>query len=200
MRRRTDHVELLRSAGFDLPSAGTSALATRFRSRKVAQGQHLFHEGDPCGSLFIVASGTLEAVTTSRSGRELVFGSMGAGSVIGELTIIDGDRRTAGVRAVVASEVLSLSRKVFLREARLDPEIGLALARLCANRVRSWSEWASSSSFATVESRLASTVMALANERATDVMLIRNLRSRIACWIIKIIAALSAIPSRITQS
>ncbi len=164
----TDRVELLRSAGFDLPSGGTTALGTHFRSRKVALGQHLFHEGDPCGSLFVVVSGTLEAVTTSRSGRELVLASMGEGSVIGELTIIDGDRRNAGVRAIVASEVLGISRRVFVREARLNPEIGLALARMCADRVRALSEWATNSSFATLESQLATTVMTLASERGAD--------------------------------
>jgi len=165
-----DRSALLATAGFDLSPASAAELAARFRPRKLSPGSYLFHEGDRSGSLFVVADGVLEAVTTSSSGQELVFSMMGVASVIGELTIIDGSRRTASIRAVVASEVLGVSRKVFLEQARENPEIGLALASMCASRVRRLSEWATDVSFASLDARLASDLLTLASAAPSGVV------------------------------
>lgn len=161
LSRREARVQLLAHAGFDVGPDALAALADDFTAQQLCPGDYLFHEGDPGNRLLVVATGLVEAVTTNTDGRELVFRAMGAGSIIGELTIVDGANRSAGVRATEPSSVIGISRRAFLRHAHRRPEIGLALAQLCARRALDLSQWASSSSFSSLESRLAATLLTL---------------------------------------
>ncbi len=158
---QTTRGQLIVNAGFDLPIATAVALAADFHPRRLDDGDYLFHEGDPGTTLFVVEAGCVEAVTTSRDGRELVFGSMDPGAIIGELTIIDGDQRSASIRAIEPSLVSGISRRDFLRHAHETPDIGLALAKLCAQRALDLSQWASKTSFGTLEARLSTTLLKL---------------------------------------
>lgn len=165
--------DLLIRAGFNLQVDAAHALAGDARGRRLSVGDFLFLEGDPGTTLYVVESGRVEAFTASNAGRELVFRRMGPGSMIGELTILDGSPRTAGVRAVEPSRLFGISRKVFLEHAHREPEVGLALAQLCASRARDLSQWASKSSFSTLEARLSTTLLTLAaNERSGPVITI----------------------------
>jgi predicted acylesterase/phospholipase RssA/CRP-like cAMP-binding protein len=64
--------------------------------------------GDPPGSAYVVRSGRLEVEVGGRVVREL-----GPGAVLGELALLTGERRSAGVRARRDSTVLEVPRDAF---------------------------------------------------------------------------------------
>ncbi len=154
-------IDALVEAGFELPSSSLESLAAIARERTVDKGEYLFHKGDPSTALLVITEGTLQAVSTSYEGQDLVFGEFGPGGVIGELTVIDAAPRSASIRAVVKSALLTIGRDEFLAAARQDPELGLGLALICAKRARRLSTWAEGASFADTVGRLAAVLVEL---------------------------------------
>lgn len=168
----SSRAELLIRAGFNLSTADAERLAVDFHDRELAEGEYLFHEGEPGNALFLVRSGKVEAVTSSLSGRELVFRSMGPESIIGEMTIIEGTRRSAGIRALEPTVMTSIDRHAFLAHAQRTPGIGLAMAELCARRARDLSEWISTATFTTVEARLSGALLTLTRTSSDEAVVL----------------------------
>ena len=168
MMETSRRAALLIRAGFNLSAEDAELLAADFNERTLSVDDFLFHEGDPGTTLFLVESGQVEAVTSSQDGRELVFSTMGPDSILGELTIIAGLSRSAGIRAVEASVVIGIGRDTFLAHANRRPAIGLALAELCARRARELSQWVSTAAFTTVGARLSGALMTLPPASSDD--------------------------------
>lgn len=152
-----------RDAGFQLPDASLERLAGISREQRIDRGEYLFHKGDPCTALHVILDGTLQAVSTSVEGQDLVFGEFGAGGVIGELTVLDGADRSSSVRATKATTLLTVSRRELLELARTDAEVAIGIAVLCARRARRLSEWAEGASFDDTVGRLAAMLVRLAD-------------------------------------
>ena len=107
-------------------------------------GEELFHESDPGESLFIVQSGRVEVFKRIRGDVDRVLASFGPGDVIGEMSFIDGARRSAGARTSEASEFLCLTRSAFAAVAKERPSIAAHLFRnlaaIVASRLRTTNE------------------------------------------------------------
>lgn len=71
-------------------------------------GDVLFHEGDPSGGLYFIQSGKVD-VFKVRSETEVVLGVLGAGEILGTLTVFNGEPRTASARAASRVEVQYMS-------------------------------------------------------------------------------------------
>ncbi|MBO0879998.1 MAG: FAD-dependent oxidoreductase, partial [Mycobacterium sp.] len=93
--RPNDANRLRRFAGFrGFTSDELAALVGLMRRWEVAAGTLLFSEGSPGGSCFIVMSGTVD-VSTSTSGQRRRLASLGPGSIFGQVSLIDGQPRSA---------------------------------------------------------------------------------------------------------
>ncbi len=107
-----------------LPASGADALAERVRSTDLSAGEYLFREGDPVGSVYIVAAGRLEVV----AGDE-VLRVLGPGDVVGELALLAESPRSASVRGRRDSRLLEIRRKDFNALLAEDPDFARALLR-----------------------------------------------------------------------
>lgn len=89
-------------------------------SRTLQAGESLFKQGDVAAALYIVESGELEVRAQSGFGEEVVLAMLGAGTVVGEMAILEGSSRSATVEALSDCRVFELSRDDFnaLREQR----------------------------------------------------------------------------------
>ncbi len=83
-------------------------------------GECLFRQGEEADSLFIVVQGELEVVGHSPTGEKVVLAVLGPGTVVGELSLIEGGPRSATVAAVSQCQLFRLRRGKFdaMREAR----------------------------------------------------------------------------------
>ena len=90
------------SAADQLPKPLLDALARHGGVRHFPAHAILINEGDSTDSLYIVLSGRLRAYASDASGREVVLAEHGPGDYLGELSL-DGDKRSASVRALEAS-------------------------------------------------------------------------------------------------
>jgi CRP-like cAMP-binding protein len=90
-----------------LSGAELDAIAAIAETQDVAAGKELFREGDPGDGLFLVVAGEIEVTKRGpRGDRSLA--RMGVGGVLGEMSLITADVRSATGRALVDSRVLRL--------------------------------------------------------------------------------------------
>jgi CRP-like cAMP-binding protein len=88
-----------------LTAAELEAIAAIVDSRQVAAGSDLFREGDPGDGLFLVAAGEINVVKRGPAG-EHSLARLAAGGVLGEMSLVTAEARSATGRAVVDTQVL----------------------------------------------------------------------------------------------
>lgn len=128
----------------DMSAADAEVIVSACEDRVLAAGEELFHEGDPGDSLYIVQSGRVDVSKQIRRGVDRVLAALGPGDVIGEMSFIDGSRRSAGARTGEPTEFHELGRAAFGRITRERPDIAAAFYRnlgiIAAGRLRTTTE------------------------------------------------------------
>ena len=76
-------------------------------------GQTLFEQDDESDALFIVGHGELEVVGSSTMGEKVVLAVLGPGTVVGEMSLIEGGPRSATVEAVSECQIFRLDHATF---------------------------------------------------------------------------------------
>ncbi len=132
-------------------------------TRRIDAKEVLFRKGDPGKQLYGVLSGRLKVLATGKDGKELVFGVMGPGEVIGEVSLMDEDARSATVVALEKCELLTLHRRELIPFLQRHPKVAIHLAGVLARRLRRLSEHTEDAVFLPLPSRMAKTLLALAD-------------------------------------
>ncbi len=79
---------------------------------QLSKGQFLFKEGDPGDAAYVVERGELEVFLDRPEGK-IQLAVLGANAVIGEITLIDGRKRTASVKAIDDVSLFRLDQQEF---------------------------------------------------------------------------------------
>lgn len=102
----------------------------------------IIHEGSTGEEMYIVHSGAVEIKKLTRAGDEYTVVKLRADHNVffGELALIDNDRRSATVTALMDSILFFITKKDFDALSRTHPEITLpvigAIAKILAARLR----------------------------------------------------------------
>lgn len=96
-----------------------------------AAGSVLTRQGQSGGLAFVIATGKAEVV---RGGKRLA--TLGPGDVVGELSLIDGEPRSATVKALSDIEVLEINGEDLRRLLRKAPSVVRKLLEALAERLR----------------------------------------------------------------
>ena len=162
---------LLRAPVFaGLPPKVTAALRQRVRRRSFPAGTHLTREGEPADSMFVIERGLVRVSRTSRQGRELVLGLLGAGEMLGELGVLEASgTQTADAMAVEATSCVAVSRDDLRALVRATPELGLRLLATLVDQVRSKEEELTEVAFLDLPGRLAHKLLQLADRHGEPV-------------------------------
>ncbi|MEN8235882.1 MAG: cyclic nucleotide-binding domain-containing protein, partial [Actinomycetota bacterium] len=75
----------------------------------LAAGEVLFEEGDPGDAAYVITGGEIEIVKSSR-GSEVRIATSGPGVIVGEMSLLVDEPRTATARALVDTELVSIPR------------------------------------------------------------------------------------------
>jgi CRP-like cAMP-binding protein len=95
-----------------LSSAEIETLAAIAQTRDIAAGRELFREGEPGEGLFLVVSGEIDIVKLGPGGpRSLAH--LGEGAILGEISLLTSEARSATGRALVDAHVLHLPMQPF---------------------------------------------------------------------------------------
>ena len=98
---------------------------------QLKKGTAMTRQGAAGGLAFIIVTGTAEVV---RDGKRLAL--LGPGDVVGELSLIDGEPRSATVTATSDLEVLELNRADLLKLVTKAPPVMRKLLESLAQRLR----------------------------------------------------------------
>ena len=137
-----------------LKDAQLKEIAARCKKVLFGKGETIFHKTDMSTDLYIVDSGTLKAVLSDDDGDEIVLARFEAGAFFGELSLLDGQGRSATIVADTDSELSVLSQPVFLELVTRDPKIAIALMTTLVGRLRNADEKIESLAFQEVGERL----------------------------------------------
>jgi CRP/FNR family transcriptional regulator, cyclic AMP receptor protein len=114
----------------ELDTHDLGLLASRMREVSVETGDILIEQGHLPTDVYMLESGTVEI---ARDG--VAVSTQGTGSVVGEIALVDPQRRTATVRAVTPVRAIALSVHDFEIIVTEMPEIARDLRAIAARRL-----------------------------------------------------------------
>lgn len=142
-------------------------VAQRLRRRTFETHDVLMRGGETGDSMYILVSGKVKVCTTNDQ-TETIIAVLAAGDVIGELSVLDGEVRSADVIALERTEALVLSSTDVHALMRTVPAISIALLRGLAGRLRLATEWISVLCQQDVSGRLARLLLNLSRTHGVD--------------------------------
>ena len=124
---------------------------------------------DSVQALYLIASGSVQVYMTGIDGRETILSFLERGDFFGEMSLIDGEPRSASVRTVTDATLLVIHRESFLSLIRKTPEIAMALMSELCKRLRKANKQIGSLSTMSVSGRVAGTLLNLMQERGVRI-------------------------------
>ena len=162
--------EILASSILDaLPSELSRGLFAQGRSLSLDADQTLFLAGDVGDGCYRVEEGLLKASVAAPNGGERILAILGPGSMVGELSMIDGGPRSASVIALRDAKLCYVSKADFEAIGKSSPEIYRHVMRMLARRLRDTNNALAASSFLSVKGRVARALLSLAEAFGKDV-------------------------------
>ena len=152
-----------------LPADLSAGLFGQARIVQLAANQMLFLAGDPGDGCYRVDEGLLKVSVASPSGGERILAILGPGTLVGELSIIDGAPRSASVAALRDSKLVFVSRAAFAAFVRSNPEVYRHITALLTRRLRDIDDALAAASFLSLKGRVARALLNLAEAFGKDV-------------------------------
>jgi len=126
----TDVIDVLHGTALlaSVPADELRAVAAASRLRSFRRGQVVFTRSDPSDTVIVVISGRVKVAVRSADGGELTLTILQAGSVFGELGVVDGGPRSADAEAVEECRLLLIPREMIHDICARVPAAAQALA------------------------------------------------------------------------
>src|SRR3954451_9884908 len=152
-----------------LPADLSSALFAKAHDVSLAADQIVFLAGDAGDGCYRIEDGLLKVSVSAAAGGERILAVLGPGSIVGELSMIDGAPRSASVVALRDSKLSFISRAVFDEFGRSDPQLYRHVMILLARRLRDTNDALTATSFLSLKGRVARALLSLAEAFGQDV-------------------------------
>jgi len=97
-------------------------------------GQVMFNAGESADAAYIIIEGTAEISVPTPAGP-IVVNNVGRNDIVGEIAIFGDVPRTATVKALTRLETLRISKELFVKVIRENPDAAIELIRILAERL-----------------------------------------------------------------
>ena len=108
-------------------------------------GDTIISEGEEGDSAFLIVSGSVE-VTIGEGAKAKTLGTLEAGEVFGEMSLIEPGPRSATIRAVTDTECVATSYDEFITSLQDSPERAVVFMKTLVRRLRQMNELVSAGS------------------------------------------------------
>jgi CRP/FNR family transcriptional regulator, cyclic AMP receptor protein len=119
-----------------LDDMAASELCALLTTREIVAGTPLFHRGEPGDSMYLVENGCVRISVKDADGHDTTLAEMGKGDFFGEMSLLDGNARSADATASVDSRLAVLPRADFRSFLRKNPDIALGILTALTHRLR----------------------------------------------------------------
>jgi CRP/FNR family transcriptional regulator, cyclic AMP receptor protein len=120
----------------DLTDREADTVLDVMREKSLGRGATVFHQHDSGGGLYLILAGQVKITRTGRDGRDVTVAVLGDGNFFGEMSLLDGQPRSASATALQATRLLVLDREHFQRYVLAQSRIVSKLLRELSKRLR----------------------------------------------------------------
>ena len=115
---------------YNMTEADMFALMQYFDYRHFCAGETLWQEGDDSAFAGFIVSGRIQIKkNTEFAGKQMLVGVYSQGTIIGELGLMEDDRRTVSAAALEDGVLITLNRDSFEKLIAEHPELGVKLLK-----------------------------------------------------------------------
>lgn len=174
-----DHSELLARVNIfsGLSAAALQSLSACLKPVRFPKDAVIVGRDDAGDALFIIESGRVKVVLYGENGREVILSIFRPGDFFGEMSLLDGQPRSATVIATEDAQVLVLSRDDFVRHINDYPGTAVNILAEMSLRLRRADDIIGNLALLDVYARVARVLIDLARregERRDEGVLIRE--------------------------
>ena len=131
-------LEALRSVPLfaSLDDAAATELRSLLSDKIVPRNTRLFRQGDTGDAMYLIESGRVRISIQDDEKQELTLAELAQGDFFGEMSIIDGRKRSADAQVIDDARLAILSRNAFLAFVRTNPDVALKMLSALTDRLR----------------------------------------------------------------
>ncbi len=135
-----------------------------FTLREYPKGSMIILEEEYGDVVFLVKKGTVKITRVNDEGKEVILSLMGENDIVGEMSVIDGESRSANVLAQENCELYAIRSEDFLQILKDNFEISFSLMGELASRIRKSDQHIEALSLSDAEHRIGVSILNLAEE------------------------------------
>ena len=159
-----DSRELLKKIAIfsDLRGPDLERLSALLQEVRYHKDEIILHKEDPGDSMFIIRQGRVKVVLYGDDGREVILSILKGSDFFGEMSLLDGEPRSASVVAMEDSDLYILKREGFIQTLMERPGIALRILAELSRRLRGADEKIGSLALLDVYGRIAGALLQIA--------------------------------------
>jgi CRP-like cAMP-binding protein len=116
-----------------LDAASLRRLIDGVRLVSLAEGEELFHQGDPGDALYVIVEGAVVPIAEGEVRKKLAV--LDEGDFFGEIALVTNQERNATIEALVDTTLLSLDRSLVASLLQASPRVLKVLLRFLRDRL-----------------------------------------------------------------
>jgi len=152
----------------ELDASDLDALERTAHRERFKPGEVIFSQGDQGAKLYLIESGVVKIVVTHETGQHATLVLLHPGEFFGELSLLDGEPRSATATAQEPTVTLVVGQDDFSQFLNQRPSACLAVLRVLSRRLRRTNELVADASFLDIQRRLAKKLVELAETRGEE--------------------------------
>lgn len=140
----------------------------RCRAHGFEAGEQIYHQGSPASQIFVVATGAAKTVRPTAEGRETLLDLCAPGDFLGAVPALGQEVYAEDAYAITGSCLLGLSQSDYEAIMAEFPSVALATLKGVSQRLSAAQEAVHLLAGASLEERLAATLLLLADKFGRD--------------------------------
>lgn len=147
-----------------IPEEELRKVADHMRCKKFAAGSNIMTAEQTGEAVYFILHGTVKVHIEQADGSVVVISILGAGDIVGEMSLLDNSTRSASVVTIEESTLLWMDRGAFNDCLKTLPALTYNLARILTKRLRLANEQIQALATQEVESRIAYHILIFAEQ------------------------------------
>ena len=161
--------EYLRSVSIfsDLSDVELVSISKKMTPYSYSKGEFIVMEEMEGQQCYFITQGSVKITRSSKEGREVILAILTAGEFFGEMSLLDGESRSANVLTLEETKVLALNRNDFMATLEEYPRVSIQLLKELTIRLRKSDLQIASLTLSDAEKRIGLCILRLAGEQGT---------------------------------
>jgi len=161
--------EYLRSVSIfsDLSDVELASISKKMTPYSYSKGEFIVMEEMEGQQCYFITHGSVKITRSSKEGREVILAILTAGEFFGEMSLLDGETRSANVLTLEETKVLALNSNDFMATLEEYPRVSIQLLKELTIRLRKSDLQIASLTLSDAEKRIGLCILRLAGEQGT---------------------------------